>query len=183
MAGVRRFVSGLSNAQERVERTPAGQGLISGLIVTAVLTGIVWNLPASEIKRRALTVVTPIGSSTGLAQSWEVFAPDPPRQQDYLEIVVTFADGHEVVWTPPHGDPVVGHYSTERWHKLSEYLRRTPSLRPMVARWVAGDVAGPDGGAVRVRIVVRTVLLPPPGSAATPKATVRVLYDKRLAGS
>src|SRR5213596_3302628 len=55
--------SRLPNAQERLERTPLGQGLISGLIVTAVLTGIVWNLPDSPIRQRAMTVILPIGSA------------------------------------------------------------------------------------------------------------------------
>jgi hypothetical protein len=60
---------------------------------------------------------------------------------------------------------------------------KTPSLRAPFARWVARDVAGPGGGAVRVRIEVRTVTLPPPGSAAVPRTTRRVLYDEKLAGS
>jgi hypothetical protein len=182
MAGVRRLLRDLSNVQERVERTPVGQGVISGLIVVVVLTGVVWNLPASTIKRQTMTVVYPIGIATGLGQSWEVFAPNPPRQNDHLEVVVTLAGGRDVVWNLPHGDPVVGHYSTERWHKLREYLMKTPSLRQTFARWVAEDVAGRQGDAVRVRIVVRSVTLPPPGSADVARTTVQVLYDETLAG-
>lgn len=179
---MRRVLSWLPNVQERVERTSAGQGLISGLIVTIVVTGVVWNLPASAIKRQAMTVISPIGSATGLGQTWDVFAPNPPRQGDYLSVVVTFADGHEKTWTMPAGDPVVSHYSTERWHKLREFLMKTPSLRPTFARWVAREVAGPDGGAVRVRIVVRIVSFPPPGSKVPARTTFRTLYDEKLAG-
>ena len=183
MTGVRRVLSWLPNAQERLERTSVGQGLVSGLIITVVLTGIVWNLPASAIKQRAMTVISPVGSATGLGQAWDVFAPNPPRQGDYLSVVVTFAGGRDVTWAMPSGDPVVGQYSTERWHKLREFLMKTPSLRPTFARWVAREVAGPDGGAVRVRIVVRTVLLPPPGSSVPARTRVRTLYDEKLAGS
>jgi hypothetical protein len=183
MTVVRRVLSWLRNAQERVERTSVGQGLISGLIVAALLTGVVWNLPDSMIRQQAMTIALPIGNVTGLGQEWGVFAPNPPRQGDYLSVVVTLADGREATWMLPTGDPVVGHYSTERWHKLREFLMKTPSLRPTFARWVARDVAGPAARPVRVRIIVRTVSLPPPGSAVPARTTVRTLYDEKLAGS
>jgi hypothetical protein len=183
VTGVRRLLSRLSRAQEGAERTLTGQGVISGLIVAAVLTGIICNLPASEIKRQGMAVAAPIGAATGLGQTWDVFAPNPPRQDAHLHVVVSFADGRQTVWNFPHGDPLVGHYATERWRKVQEYLLSTPSLRPSFARWVARQVAGPEGGAVRVMIVERTVPLPPPGSAAVAGATVKVLYDEKLTGS
>ena len=157
--------------------------MISGLIVAAILTGITWNLPASKIRQEVMTVVAPIGFATGLGQTWDVFAPNPPRQNDYLSAVVTFAGGREVTWTPPRGDPLFATYANERWHKLREFLQRTPSLRPTFAHWVVRQLSGPGDRAVRVRILDRTVLLAPPGSAVVPRATVRVLYDETVGGS
>src|SRR5690242_19989424 len=171
MTGVRRLLSGLTTAQERVERTPAGQGLISGLILTAVLTGIVWNLPPSAIKRQVLVAAAPIGFATGLGQTWDVFAPNPPRQNDEIWVVVSFSDGVETQWHMPRGDPLVGTYVVERWHKVREYLLKTPSLRPTFAHWVVRQVTQLEQVPVRVRIFDQTTLLPVPGSSAQPQPT------------
>ncbi|HSV66645.1 MAG TPA: hypothetical protein VLJ59_12150 [Mycobacteriales bacterium] len=180
MRGVRRLSQRLTVAGEEVERTSLGQGLISALILIILITGVVWNLPDSAVKRQVSPVITPIGFAIGVGQSWGVFAPNPPRQQEYVDVVVTLREGREAVWTIPHGDPVFGYYVAERWHKLKEYVVRTQPVRRPFARWVTGLLAGPDGGATRVRIVLRTELLPAPGSTAAATTETTILYDERL---
>jgi hypothetical protein len=180
--GVRRLLAGWSQAQQRVERTPAGQSLISVVVVIILITGIAWVLPDSPIRRHLVAPAAPVALSAGLDQNWGVFAPDPPRVMQYLTFEVTFADGHEVRWDVPHGDPVFGQYSWYHWQKIKENMLKTPGLRPGFARWVANHVAGAGGRPVRVRMVLRSVSLPPPGSASTGRTSTRILYDEPLAG-
>jgi hypothetical protein len=180
---MRRLVPGLRQAQERIERTPLGQGLLSALILIILITAVAWCVPDSALRRTVKSVASPVAYVAGLDQYWGVFAPDPPRRLEYVDVVVTLRSGRVVVWNIPHGDPVIGHYSTYHWHKLKENLVRVPSLRPALARWVARTVAGPAGGATRVRIVLRTVPLPPPGSSAAGATGSKLLYDEKLSGT
>jgi hypothetical protein len=180
---VRRLGTGLRQAQERVERTSLGQGMLSALILIILITAVAWCVPDSALRRTVRSVVAPIAYATGLDQYWGVFSPDPPRRLEYVDVVVTLRDGRVVVWNIPHGDPVIGHYSTYHWHKLKENLVRAPSLQPGLARWVARSVAGPAGGATRVKIVLRTVSLPPPGSSVASVTGSKLLYDEKLSGT
>ena len=66
--------------QERLESSAVGRAVISAFAVVTVVALALWNLPDSEIKRKALTVVRPYVTALGLEQNWGVFAPDPaPR--------------------------------------------------------------------------------------------------------
>lgn len=177
MEKVRRIVRGLTETQERAEHTFFGQGVISALIVIVLATGIVWCLPDSVIKRKLQPVVNPVAMAAGLDQYWGVFAPNPPRSVATVEVHVTTADGRDVLWTMPHGDPVIGQYSWYHWQKIKENLVRYPALRASFCRWVARDVVGSGAPATRVRMTVRTVTLPPPGTRVASKTTTGVLYD------
>lgn len=179
---MRRFVPGLRQVQERLECTPFGQGLLSALILIILITAITWCVPDSALRRTIKSVVAPVAYATGLDQNWGVFAPDPPRRLEYVDVVVTLRSGREVIWNIPHGDPLVGQYATYHWHKIKENVVKNASLRPGLARWVARFVAGP-AGATRVRMVLRTVSLPPPGSSGAGVTGSTLLYDEKLPGS
>jgi hypothetical protein len=179
---VRRFVQGLAETQERAERTLFGQGVISGLIVIIFGTALVWCMPVSTIRNDLLPVINPVAMSVGLDQYWGVFAPNPPRQVDTVQVQVTMSDGTVQVWRSPHGDPVIGQFSWYHWQKLEENLVKYPGIRPAFCRWVAGQLAGGDVRATRVRMLRNTVTIPPPGSSAAPQTKTAVLYDAPLGG-
>ena len=180
---MRRLVRDLTGVQERAERTLFGQALISAVIVIVLTTGIVWCLPDSVLKRKMQPVVEPLAMIAGLDQYWGVFAPNPPQRVDTIDVHVMFADGRDVVWNIPRGDPVVGQYSWYHWQKIKENLVRYPGIRASFCRWVAGEVAGSGATADRVRMVLRTVTLPPPGTSVPAVTSTTVLYDGTLTGA
>jgi len=179
---VRRSVRALTGVQERAERTLFGQAVISALIVIVLATGIIWCLPDSTIKSRLQPVVTPIAVGSGLDQYWGVFAPNPPRQVENIDVHVTLASGRDVVWSVPHGDPVIGQYSWYHWQKLKEHLVHEPGIRASFCRWVARQVAESGDSAVRVRMLMYAVTLPPPGSSVLARRSTTVLYDGTATG-
>lgn len=181
MIWARQHRNPLATVQATAEHTPAGRAVISTLIVIIVTTGVLWSVPDSAISRQAQPVLEPFGRAAGLDQHWGVFAPNPPSRVQHISVVVTQADGRDVVWNTPRWDPVVEQYWLSRWGKLQENVIRDPSLRPGFAHWAVSEVAGPAGGATRVRIELRTVPLSPPGGTVTPAASTEILYNEDLA--
>ena len=98
--------SGSSSASpaspEPASRTRLVRPLIAGVLAIAV-AGSFWpgrfGGPLEEV---------------GLQQSWDVFAPDPIHQEVVFDAVVTFADGSEVRWRPPHARGL-GADRSHRW--------------------------------------------------------------------
>jgi hypothetical protein len=64
--------------QARIEASVAGQFAISILVAFIVCSIIGWNLPSSALKSAFTSRMQPVMYSTGLTQSWGMFAPDPP---------------------------------------------------------------------------------------------------------
>jgi hypothetical protein len=178
---VRRLVRNLGEVPERAERTLFGQAVISAVVVILLTTGVVWCLPGSILKRKLEPVVSPVAITVGLDQYWGVFAPNPPRQVETIEVHVMFPDGRDLLSrVAPRGEPLIGQYSWYHWQKLKENLVRNPGLRPSFCRWVARQVAGSGSAPNRVVMVLRTVTLPPPGTAVAAQTSATVLYDGML---
>lgn len=156
------------------------EALVSALIAVILLVGIVWNLPDSSIKRALAPTLTPIALETGLDQRWQMYAPDPIRRLETVEVRVTVADGSERVWTQPRGDLVTGPFAWYRWQKLKENAVREPSIRAGLAHWVARTVTDPSERAVRVQMIMRTEDLPPPGHDGPTATATETLYDEYL---
>ena len=155
--------------------------MISGLVVVVLITGVVWSLPDAEFKRRLMPVLQPVASAAGLEQSWRIYAPEPPRRLEFLEVRVTMADGVQRVWTNPRGDRVVGAFAWYRWQKVKENLVHEPASRAGVAHWVVHRLTGSSERAARVQMILRTESLPPPGTDGSPTLGEEILYDENLA--
>jgi hypothetical protein len=81
--------------QQRLESTGAGRLAISVFVLFTVFSVVVWNLPTSEIKKKALKVARPYITLTSLDQNWGVFSPDPRRISIDMVARVQLADGTE----------------------------------------------------------------------------------------
>jgi hypothetical protein len=151
--------------QERVEASAFGRAIISALVVFAIGSIVVWTMPNSEIKNRALPLVEPFVRTAGLAQNFEVFAPDPRRETQRMHAVVTLDDGTTRTWRFPDREPALHAYSDYRWQKLMEHLwGNDAALLTTFSQWVARHVT-PDGRrAVRVDVVRRWAPLRPAGT-------------------
>ena len=172
----------LSTIGQRFEGSPFGEAAISGLVVVVLLTGVVWSLPDAEVKRRLAPVLQPIASATGLEQSWRIYAPEPQRRQEFLEVRVTMANGVQRVWTNPRGDRVVAAFAWYHWQKVKENVVHDPASRVGVAHWIVHRLTGRSEQAVRVQMILRTESLPAPGTNGSPVLGEEILYDETLTG-
>ncbi len=152
------------------------------MVVVVLIIGVVWSLPDAEFKRRLAPVLQPVASATGLEQDWRIYAPEPLRRLEFVAVRVTMADGIQRVWTNPRGDRVVGAFAWYRWQKLKENLVRQPAIRAGVAHWVVRRLTGRSERAARVQMILRTELLPAPGTGGPPALGEEILYDENLTG-
>ncbi len=172
----------LSTIGQRFEHSRAGEVAISVVVVLALTVGVVWSLPDAEIKRRLVPVLQPFAVATGLEQDWRMYAPEPLARLEFVEVRVTMTNGVQRVWTPPRGDRLVGAFAWYHWQKLKENLVRVPEIRVDLAHWVIRQVTERSDRAARVQMVLRTELLPAPGTDSPHTVTEEILYDEILAG-
>jgi hypothetical protein len=168
---------------KKFERSLLGEVVISAVAATALLVAVVWNLPDSEIRRSAIPTLAPIAESTGLEQVWSMYAPDPIRRNEDLEVRVTMADGTDRVWTFDRSEHGGGPLFWNRWQKLKEQVVRIERLRPGLASWVIGELTTPEEHPARVQILMRATDLAVPGQHSPPAAIVETLYDRELSGA
>lgn len=172
--------------QQRFEESRLGKRVISVLLLVALLICVAWNLPESPIKRAIQPVLEPVAVPTGLDQGWAMYAPDPTRRADTIEVQVKMADGQIRTWTSQPGQPGVGWW--DRWLVLRYNALLDANLRPQLARWVARQVTGPGERAVAVQMLLRSETLRPPadredeGNANRRPNATKVIYQEQLAG-
>ncbi len=172
----------LSTIRPRLQSSRFAEAGISGLVVVVLLTGVVWSLPDAEVKRRLAPVLQPVASATGLEQSWRMYAPEPPRRQEFLDVRVTMANGMQRMWTNPRGDRVLGAFAWYRWQKVKENVVQDPASRVGVAHWIVHRLTGAGERAVRVQMILRTESLPAPGTHDSPVSGEEILYDENFTG-
>ena len=182
---LRRTWRSLGSIQERLEGSVVGEAIISVIVVTVLLIGVVWSLPSSYIQRSLAPSLRPVAVASGLDQDWGVFAPGPPLSATTIEVHV-LVDGaaKRRTWRPPRGNPVYGQYSWYRWHKLKEWVASPSSEldRSDFVDWVVREVTRPTERPTYVEVVERIDTLPPPGSSAPSKRSYRLVYSERLSG-
>jgi hypothetical protein len=166
----------------RFEETLAGEALISALVTAALIIAVVWNLPDSDIKRSAQPALQPLAVSSGTDQVWQMYAPDPIRRSEVLEIHVTMADGSDRVWSFNQGDRLIGQFHWYHWQKLKEQAIRQPNIRAGLVMWVVRHLSRPGEQPQRVQMIFRAEDLLPPGKAGIPASEKQTLYEQDLTG-
>jgi hypothetical protein len=179
--GRRNVLGKFSTLQQRFEESPAGQIMISGLIVSIVLIGVAWNLPDSPIKRGLLPILKPT-TVINLNQSWSVYAPSPRMRLETVEVQVTMADGGTRVWKLKPGTLTDRIFVPDPWQRLIDYSVLNRDIRPDVARWVAREISNqePSRRPVQVAMILRTKNLSPPGEEASRATAAKILYQEDL---
>jgi len=163
--------------QERFEASAVGRIALSALLIFTLFGIVVWNLPGSILRTRLAPVVNPYFEAAGLDQGWGVFAPDPRRVTIDLFARLDYADGTEVVWRYPLGNPVVATYRTYRWQKWSEHVTLdVQSLLGPAADWLAQTQLHDGEHPVRVVLVERSAPTPPPDTDTPLKWQEQTLY-------
>jgi hypothetical protein len=139
---------------ERFEASTVGRVVLTALMAVLAVAVLAWNLPAGPprdaVRPSAAHVLYPIG----LDQDWALFAPDPRAFSVGVYARVTYTDGRERRYVPPHNGYLLAPYRTYRWQKYVERLRADDfsSLWEPTARWIARD----SGPGVRKVVLVRT---------------------------
>jgi hypothetical protein len=152
--------------QDTIESSRVGRALISAFVFFTVAALVLWNLPESELRNRALPIIDPYIRATGLDQNWGVFAPDPRRETVWLLARVEYADGRRETLEFPTGNAIIGGYWDYRWRKYYEAAIRDErsGLWHPTAVWFARTAAEDGGEVATVTLVRRTQALLPPGS-------------------
>jgi hypothetical protein len=158
--------------QERLESTPTGRLAISALIVVTVASVVIWNMPDSAIKGKALGVAGPYVRAAGLYQNWGVFSPDPRRHSLELVARIRYADGGEEMRSVPRGGRLVGGYWDYRWRKWAEWTSTDARsfLWEPAAAWFARRALTEARRPVQVTLIRRwrSTLPPGPGPSRGP---------------
>ncbi len=106
--------------------------------------------------------------AAGIARSWQVFAPDPPRVNAFVRVLVEGVDGE--VWDLGHdmlGRRQYPYLFYDRMAKINRQMLRRKDYRLTYAGWVCRDWERTHGGeaARAVRLVPIRTRVPPPGGA------------------
>ena len=138
----------------RIERSDAGQAVLSALMAVLIAAVLVWNMPRGRAKDALLPAAGTVVQAVGLEQDWGLFAPDPRDASVGVVATITYGDGRTERWVPPDFGHVLAPYRTYRWQKFVERLR-ADDYRGMwdpFARWVARE----HGPGVRRVVLTRT---------------------------
>ena len=165
--------------QQSMEASRVGQNVISVAVAVFVLVGVGWNLPDSPIRRGLLPLLQPTAAMLNLDKSWAVFAPNPPKRRDSVEVQVQMADGTTRVWTHRRLDGL-NRLATTRWQSLLARAILEPGVRPDIARWVVRQVADPSERPTSVTMILHTTTLSPPGSGSGGAPASKVLFHEDL---
>ena len=144
--------------QERFEASRAGRSLLSAVLILTLAAVAAWNLPSSALREAAFPVVEPYVRTVGLDQTWNLFAPDPPRATFEVLARIDYADGSRGEWRAPRND---------RWRKWLAAVRlaQNMALWEPTAAWIAANHDSGGRRPVTVTLVRRGHVLAPPGSA------------------
>ncbi|MBW3651772.1 MAG: hypothetical protein KY458_14500 [Actinobacteria bacterium] len=161
--------------QERLETTAAGRWVLSAVLVFTLGAVAAWNLPSSALRDATLPVVEPYVRTVGLDQTWNLFAPDPPRTTFEVLARIEYADGTSGTWRPPRND---------RWRKWLGAVRldRNMSLWVPTAAWIAGHHDHGGRRPVTVTLVRRGRELLPPGSGTEAEWQEHPFFTYRVPG-
>ncbi len=170
-------------------RTPRWAGVLAGVLLAYVLIlnvdSVVEEFPFPESQRWASALL-------GLGQRWEMFAPDPLRDDGWWVVPASLADGSEVdlfrgrspiVWDKP--DSPSGEFRSHRWRKylMSLWAERHRVLAIPYAQWLRRTWEaehGPQRAVTAMEIYYMMEYTEPPGH---PPLTMRLLvYQSREPG-
>jgi hypothetical protein len=144
---------------------------INTFIIFHLATILCWSMPVnSRLFTGARPLIAPYMVWSGLAQGWNLFAPNPLAMNLRLEVEVTHQDGQMSVWkfSRPEDVGYIKRYTLERQHKFSlDALQndKLAYLRPDAARYIARlNNNNPSNPPVSLKFVSYQSKIAPPNS-------------------
>lgn len=155
---------------------------INVFLVFHLLTILCWALPLnSRLVTQARPVIAPYMAWSGLAQGWNLFAPNPLGMNTHADAEITYQDGQRFIWKfpSPQDYGYFKRYMMERVHKFSFDSMQNDSfaaVRPDVARYIARlNNNRPNNPPVTVTLVSYRSQIAPPNSGLPEPWVRRVL--------
>jgi hypothetical protein len=152
------------------------RGAISVFILFHLVAITCWALPVNFwLTDGVRDLVRPYMLWTGLFQSWDTFAPNPPTANLVVRAVVETREHHIRVWAFPRMEQL-GYgerYVKERYRKFSEVLLQplNAGILPDVARHIARLSNDPGDPTVKIILVEYVQDIPANGGEAPPGKT------------
>jgi hypothetical protein len=131
---------------ERLEQSPAVQGVLTVVMAVVVGSLVLWNLPAGRAKEATRPTAGTFVQALGMEQDWALFAPNPRSYSVGVYATITHRDGRTETWVPPHNGLLLAPYRTYRWQKYVERVRADDysNIWEPTARWLAREHGGSD---------------------------------------
>jgi hypothetical protein len=119
---------------------------------------------------------------SGLFQSWDTFAPNPPNANSYVKAAVVTQDHHIHVWAFPRMEELSysQRYFKERYRKFSEVMLQPGSaaILPDIAKHIARSFNSPTDPPEKVLMVqYQTDITPGMDKTRAPTPKEFAFYD------
>jgi hypothetical protein len=149
-----------------MERLPIDLFLAAYLLVAWA-----WNLPDGYLLKRAIAPLRSVILYLGLWHGWNMFAPEPLMVNRRWEAWLSFDDGGQAIWRPPHCGELgwFAAFLEVRDRKFLDNLAQESMrfLRPAFCEFLARAFSRRERQVVRVELVLHQQLVAPPKGPAT----------------
>jgi hypothetical protein len=158
---------------------------ISVFILFHLVAITCWALPVNwSLVAGVREITRPYMLWTGLFQTWDMFAPNPPPTNTYVKAVV-ITEHHLRVWAFPRMDQLSfgQRYQKERYRKFLEnmLLEQNAPLLPDVVRHIARFYNDPSDPPRKVMLIkFQSDITPGSSDQPEPKSKPSDLYDEYL---
>jgi hypothetical protein len=157
--------------------------IVSGAIPTDFF--LVKVLHAKGLLTALTKTLAPYASTTGLQVGWSMFAPNPSRDNTYIDAEITYRDGRKRIWSFPQMQELgyVERYMQERYRKFAAerlWVHKNAALCPDAARYIARLNADRSNPPATVKLVHYRYVIPwpppPPGDTPPPERLERDVF-------
>jgi hypothetical protein len=168
--------------------------LISAFLLLLLAVMVPGALPADFFLVTALHVksfvtafnagLAPYAATAGLQVGWSMFAPNPTRQNTYLDAEITYPGGRKHIWTFPQMQELgyAERYAKERYRKFANerlWVKENSALWPDAARYIARLNADSSNLPQTVKLVHYWSVIPSepsPGELLPPERWQREMF-------
>jgi len=161
---------------DQAKRVAISGFLFAGLTIMVTQAIPTDFFPVTALHGKALLTALRDGTSSsasalGLRQDWMMFAPNPTRENTYIDAEITYRSGRKHIWTFPQMQELgyVERYAKERYRKFANerlWVKENSMIWPDAARFIARLNRDPSDPPKIVKLAhYRCVIpwAPPPG--------------------
>jgi len=174
---------------DQAKRVAISGLLLAQLTITASQAVPVDFYPVAALHGKRLLTrlrdgLSPYASALGLRQDWMMFAPNPMRENTFIDAEITYRSGRKRIWTFPQMQELgyAERYAKERYRKFANerlWVKEASFLWPDAARFVARLNREPSDPPRIVKLAHYRCIIPwapPPGEEPPPERWEREVF-------